>query len=155
MFSSKTDLWATPQDFYDKLNSEFNFTLDPCATPHNAKCVKFYTKEQDGLRQDWGGNTVFCNPPYGRDIYAWVRKCCMEAQKINTIVVMLIPARTDTRYFHEFIYHKAREIRFIKVLFSKLCFNLTAHDILSCHPSIHIFGFQIPQDAVLRMIRLS
>lgn len=114
MFSSKTDLWATPQDFYDKLNSEFNFTLNPCATPHNAKCVKFYTKEQDGLRQDWGGNTVFCNPPYGRDIYAWVRKCCMEAQKINTIVVMLIPARTDTRYFHEFIYHKAREIRFIK-----------------------------------------
>lgn len=114
MFSSKTDLWATPQDFYDKLNSEFNFTLDPCATPHNAKCAKFYTKEQDGLRQDWGGETVFCNPPYGRDIYAWVRKCCMEAQKINTIVVMLIPARTDTRYFHEFIYHKAREIRFIK-----------------------------------------
>ena len=114
MFSSKTDLWATPQDFYDKLNSEFNFTLDPCATPHNAKCAKFYTKEQDGLRQDWGGNTVFCNPPYGRDIYAWVRKCFMEAQKINTIVVMLIPARTDTRYFHEFIYHKAREIRFIR-----------------------------------------
>ena len=114
MFSSKTDLWATPQDFYDKLNSEFHFTLDPCATPHNAKCVKFYTKEQDGLRKDWGGNTVFCNPPYGRDIYAWVRKCFMEAQKINTIVVMLIPARTDTRYFHEFIYHKAREIRFIK-----------------------------------------
>lgn len=59
MFSSKTDLWATPQDFYDKLNSEFHFTLDPCATPHNAKCVKFYTKEQDGLRKDWGGNTVF------------------------------------------------------------------------------------------------
>ena len=114
MFSSKTDLWATPQDFYDKLNSEFHFTLDPCATPLNAKCVKFYTKEQDGLRKDWGGNTVFCNPPYGRDIYAWVRKCFMEAQKINTIVVMLIPARTDTRYFHEFIYHKAREIRFIK-----------------------------------------
>lgn len=114
MFSSKTDLWATPQDFYDKLNSEFHFTLDPCATPHNAKYVKFYTKEQDGLRKDWGGNTVFCNPPYGRDIYAWVRKCFMEAQKINTIVVMLIPARTDTRYFHEFIYHKAREIRFIK-----------------------------------------
>lgn len=114
MFSSKTDLWATPQDFYDKLNSEFHFTLDPCATPHNAKCVKFYTKEQDGLRKDWGGNTVFCNPPYGRDIYAWVRKCFMEAQKNHTIVVMLIPARTDTRYFHEFIYHKAREIRFIK-----------------------------------------
>lgn len=114
MFSCETDLWATPQDLYDKLNSEFNFTLDPCATPQNAKCVKFYTKEQDGLRQDWGGDAVFCNPPYGRDIYAWVRKCFMEAQKINTTVVMLIPARTDTRYFHEFIYHKAREIRFIK-----------------------------------------
>ena len=114
MFSSKKMDWATPQDFYDKLDSEFNFTLDPCADESNHKCDKYFTEQENGLEQCWGGQTVFCNPPYGRDIYAWVRKCFMEAQKINTIVVMLIPARTDTRYFHEFIYHKAREIRFIK-----------------------------------------
>lgn len=114
MFFSATDMWATPQNLFDELNAEFHFTLDPCATAENAKCKKFYTRAEDGLKQDWEGETVFCNPPYGRDIYAWVRKCFMEAQKINTIVVMLIPARTDTRYFHEFIYHKAREIRFIK-----------------------------------------
>lgn len=71
-------------------------------------------KSRTGSDKIGAGILFFCNPPYGRDIYAWVRKCYMEAQKINTIVVMLIPARTDTRYFHEFIYHKAREIRFIK-----------------------------------------
>ncbi|WP_278974893.1 DNA N-6-adenine-methyltransferase [Alistipes finegoldii] len=114
MFSSKTDLWATPQDFYEKLNADFGFTLDPCATPENAKCAKFYTKEQDGLRQNWGGEIVFCNPPYGREIYDWVRKCYEEAQKPKTTVVMLIPARTDTCYFHKYIYRKAREIRFLK-----------------------------------------
>ena len=112
VFSSTTDLWATPQDFFDELNEEFEFTLDPCATPDNAKCAKFFTKEQDGLKQDWTGERVFCNPPYGRAIGAWVKKCHDEAQK-GTLVVMLIPARTDTSYFHDYIYHKA-EIRFIR-----------------------------------------
>ena len=112
VFSSTTDLWATPQDFFDELNEEFEFTLDPCATPDNAKCAKFFTKEQDGLKQDWSGERVFCNPPYGRAIGAWVKKCHDEAQK-GTLVVMLIPARTDTSYFHDYIYHKA-EIRFIR-----------------------------------------
>ena len=112
VFSSTTDLWATPQDFFDELNEEFEFTLDPCATPDNAKCAKFFTKEQDGLKQDWSGERVFCNPPYGRVIGAWVKKCHDEAQK-GTLVVMLIPARTDTSYFHDYIYHKA-EIRFIR-----------------------------------------
>ena len=112
VFSSTTDLWATPQDFFDELNEEFEFTLDPCATPDNTKCAKFFTKEQDGLKQDWTGERVFCNPPYGRAIGAWVKKCHDEAQK-GTLVVMLIPARTDTSYFHDYIYHKA-EIRFIR-----------------------------------------
>ena len=112
VFSSTTDLWATPQDFFDELNEEFEFTLDPCATPDNAKCAKFFTKEQDGLKQDWTGERVFCNPPYGRAIGAWVKKCHDEAQK-GTLVVMLIPACTDTSYFHDYIYHKA-EIRFIR-----------------------------------------
>jgi len=113
MFSSNDNSWATPQSFFDSLNEEFNFTLDPCATPKTAKCDKFYTKHDDGLSKDWGGETVFCNPPYGRQIGKWVKKCYKEAAKDNTIVVMLIPARTDTRYFHDYIY-KNHEIRFVK-----------------------------------------
>lgn len=114
LFSSKTDLWSTPQDFFDKLNEEFNFTLDPCATDSNHKCGKYFTIDDDGLKQNWEGNIVFCNPPYGRKIYKWVEKCYNESKKQRTTVVMLIPARTDTKYFHEFIYHKAKDIRFIK-----------------------------------------
>ena len=114
LFSSANDVWATPQDFYDKLNKEFNFNLDPCALPENAKCEKFFTPDKNGLIQDWEGYTIFCNPPYGRKISEWVEKCYNESKKKNTTIVMLIPARTDTRYFHEFIYHKAKEIRFIR-----------------------------------------
>lgn len=114
MFSSKTDLWATPQSFYDELDKEFQFTLDPCATPENAKCEMFFTKEMNGLTQNWGGNRVFCNPPYGKEIGKWVKKAYEESKKSNTTVVMLIPARTDTAYFHNYIYHKAKEIRFVK-----------------------------------------
>lgn len=113
MYSSKTDNWATPQDFYDKLDSEFHFTLDPCADKNNHKCKKYYTKEDDGLLQDWGGEIVFCNPPCGRQISKWVEKCFNESRKDKTIVVMLIPARTDTKYFHQYIYNKA-ELRFVK-----------------------------------------
>ena len=114
MFSSETDQWATPQDFFDKLNEEFHFTLDPCANEHNYKCEKYFTKEQDGLVQDWSGETVFCNPPYGREIIRWVQKCFLEVESGGCkCAVMLIPARTDTRWFHEYIYGKA-EIRFIK-----------------------------------------
>lgn len=114
MFSSETDLWETPQNFFDELDKEFHFTLDPCATPENAKCKKYYTVKEDGLKQDWQGETVFCNPPYGKAIKNWVKKCYEESRKPNTTVVMLIPARTDTTYFHEYIYKKAKEIRFVK-----------------------------------------
>lgn len=114
MFSSKTDLWETPQSFYDELNKEFQFTLDPCATPSNTKCEMFFTKEMNGLTQNWGGNSVFCNPPYGKEIGKWVKKAYEESKKSDTTVVMLIPARTDTAYFHDYIYHKAKEIRFVK-----------------------------------------
>lgn len=114
MFSSKSELWETPQKFFDELNEQFHFDLDPCATKDNAKCIQFFTPEVDGLKQDWGGHKVFCNPPYGRKLYDWVKKAYDESRKDNTTVVMLIPARTDTRYFHEYIYHKAKEIRFIR-----------------------------------------
>ena len=95
------------------MNDEFHFTLDPCCSESTAKCDKYYTFVENGLIQDWSGETVFCNPPYGREIYDWVNKCSEEAKKDNTTVVMLIPARTDTKYFHQFIYNKS-EIRFIK-----------------------------------------
>lgn len=119
LFSSKTNEWATPLALFQELDQEFGFTLDPCATPQNAKCKKFYTIEDDGLKQNWGGHRVFCNPPYGREIGRWVEKCYREAQK-GALVVALIPARTDTRYFHEFIWKKAKEIRFLR---GRLHFN--------------------------------
>lgn len=78
MFSSNTAEWATPQAFFDELNKEFNFTLDPCATPQNAKCARYFTKEADGLAQSWRGEVVFCNPPYGRDLHKWVEKAYAE-----------------------------------------------------------------------------
>ncbi len=111
MFSSNTNEWSTPLSFYRGLQKEFNFTLDPCATKENAKCDKFYTKEDNGLGKSWENEIVFCNPPYGREIGKWVKKCYEESE--HALVVMLIPSRTDTRYFHDYIYHKS-EIRFIK-----------------------------------------
>ena len=115
LLSSKNMCWCTPQDFFDKLNAEFGFVLDPAATDKTAKCSLYYTPETDGLSQSWDrGGAVFCNPPYGRAIYDWVFKCWRESRKPGTTVVLLIPVRTDTRYFHEFIYRKAREIRFIR-----------------------------------------
>lgn len=111
MYSSKTDLWSTPQYLFDELNKEFNFTIDVCAIPENAKCQKFYTPDIDGLQQKWNG-ICWCNPPYGRSIGKWVKKAYEEYYNGNTIV-MLLPARTDTKWFHNYIYGKA-EIRFIK-----------------------------------------
>lgn len=115
MFSSKAMDWATPQSFFDALDQEFHFTLDPCANDENHKCDLYFTEAEDGLSKDWSGHTVFCNPPYGKAIKYWVRKCSEEAQNPDTTVVMLIPARTDTAYFHDYIYQKQNvEIRFIK-----------------------------------------
>ena len=113
MFSNKSDEWATPIDVFNRLNEEFDFDLDPCADENNHKCERYFTKTQNGLIQNWGGSKVFCNPPYGKEISAWVRKCSDESKKENTVVVMLIPARTDTKWFHDYIYQKA-EVRFLK-----------------------------------------
>jgi site-specific DNA-methyltransferase (adenine-specific) len=113
MFSSASDGWETPQDLFDKLDIRFNFTLDPCATSRNKKCNKFYTEAEDGLIKNWGGESVFCNPPYGREVKKWVKKCYEESLKPNTTVVMLIPSRTDTTWWHDYIMHAA-EIIFIK-----------------------------------------
>ena len=113
MFSSKTDLWSTPMDFFNKLNEKYRFTLDPCANEENHKCDKYYTLKDDGLSQSWAGERVFCNPPYGSAISHWVKKCHDENKNNGTFIVLLIPSRTDTRYFHDYIYHQY-EIEFIK-----------------------------------------
>lgn len=113
LFSSKKMDWCTPQDLFDKLNHHFQFALDAAATQDNAKCNLYFTPETDGLRQSWDvGGAVFVNPPYGKEIGQWVEKAHEESQKGITIV-MLIPARTDTRYFHKYIYGKA-EMFFIQ-----------------------------------------
>ena len=101
-----------PPTFFEEVNKEFHFNLDPCSTDENHKCDKYYTIEDDGLSKDWSGYNVWCNPPYGREIGKWVEKCYREGRKDNTLVVMLIPARTYTKYFHDYILHRA-EIRFV------------------------------------------
>jgi site-specific DNA-methyltransferase (adenine-specific) len=92
--------------------SRYHFTLDPCATPDNAKCPVYFTKEDDGLKQDWGTHRVFCNPPYGRTLGAWVRKC-FEASQDGALVVLLVVSRTDTKWFHEWVQGKA-DVKFIR-----------------------------------------
>lgn len=111
MFSSKTDEWATPQDFFDDLDREFGFTLDVCADSKNAKCDHFFTREQDGLVQGWNG-VCWMNPPYGRGITEkWMKKAYEESKK-GSLIVCLVPSRTDTKWFHN--YAIRGEIRFVK-----------------------------------------
>ncbi len=112
LFSSRSDDWSTPQKFYDQLHAEFDFNLDPAATDTNHKCPTYYTPEQDGLKMPWTGYRAFCNPPYGREIGKWVEKAYNEAQA-GALVVMLLPARTDTGWWHDYVM-KANEIRYIR-----------------------------------------
>lgn len=118
LLSTGKDDWETPADLFAELHKEFNFTIDVAASDTNHKLPRYYTKEQDGLAQSWAGETVFCNPPYSRKRKgnpgqaAWVKKAYEEAQKGAT-VVLLIPARTETEAFHEYILPHA-EIRFLR-----------------------------------------
>ena len=111
LFSSETDLWETPLDLFKELDREFHFTLDVCALPSNAKCSKFFSPEEDGLKQTWSG-VCWMNPPYGRAIGSWIKKAWESAQGGAT-VVCLLPARTDTRWWHEYV-GQASEIRYVR-----------------------------------------
>lgn len=112
MISSNTDDWATPQAFFDRVSAEFGpFAVDVCASVENAKAPKFFSREQDGLKQEWAG-TVWMNPPYGREIKHWVKKA-YESARGGAIVVCLVPARTDTAWWWDFVQDKA-EVRFIR-----------------------------------------
>ena len=112
LFTSKTGEWETPKWLFDELDKEFNFEIDVCATKENAKCKRFFTKEDNAWRKEWA-NVNWMNPPYGRDIKTWVRKAFMHSTKFGKTTVALLPARTDTEWFHDYIYNKA-EIRFLK-----------------------------------------
>ena len=107
--SSQTEEWATEQAFFDQVNREFNFTVDVAANESNAKCDRFYDIDSDGLMQDWDGETVWCNPPYGDRIKDWMYKAAVS----DATTVLLVPARTDVKWFHEIVLGRA-EVRFIK-----------------------------------------
>ena len=98
---SGTDKWSTPQAFFDKQNARFSFTVDVCASRENAKCVRYFSEEDDGLAQSWRGEVCWMNPPYGRKIGLWMKKAYQESRRGAT-VVCLVPARTDTAWWHEY-----------------------------------------------------
>ena len=110
-FMSKTDEWETPRGVFDKLNTEFGFTLDVCATPANAKCIRYFDMAEDGLAQSWIGYRCWMNPPYGRKIGKWIKKA-FESSQNGATVVCLIPARTDTAWWHDYV--MKGQIRFIR-----------------------------------------
>ena len=99
LFSSATAEWETPHDLFAFLDKRFGFEVDVCATAENAKCARWYDKKTDGLSREWAGR-CWMNPPYGREIGAWVRKARLEAER-GALVVGLLPARTDTKWWHE------------------------------------------------------
>ncbi len=111
-FSSASDDWATPQDFFDALDEEFSFTLDVCASASNAKCANYFTKAVDGLSQEWSRERCWMNPPYGREINTRMKKA-VEASRRGALVVCLVPARTDTAWWHGYAV-QADEIRFVR-----------------------------------------
>ena len=113
-FSSLSNEWETPDYIFNELNKEFNFTLDPCSNDYNYKVIKHYTLKENGLVQSWKNEVVFCNPPYNREISKWVKKSVFESKYNNALVVMLIPSRTDTSYFHDYILPYSCEIRYIR-----------------------------------------
>lgn len=113
MVSSKSNEWATPQYFFDELDAEFHFTLDPCATAENAKCAKFYTQGENGLLQSWSGEVVFMNPPYGGNAGLWVEKAYHESLNGATVVCLIVSA-TDRTYWHDYIFPFASQIRWLR-----------------------------------------
>lgn len=114
-FASLRDDWRTPPAIFAALNAEFRFTVDAAASPANALLPRFWTREADAFAQDWRGERIFCNPPYGRDSGRWIAKFASAVRGGAEIVVALLPARTDTCAFHDHIYHRPGvEVRFLR-----------------------------------------
>ena len=101
----------TPIDIWEQLKAEFDFTIDVCASDRNHLLPRYYTEREDGLKQDWTGEVVYCHPMFDGNIGKWVEK----AYNSKCLTVMLLPASTHTRYFHRFIYKNPKcEIRFLE-----------------------------------------
>ena len=115
LFTSNKECWETPQDFYDRLNTKYHFEWDLAASDNNAKCDHYFTRDDNSLEQDWGelSGNMFLNPPYGRQLKLWVKKASETQLKREQLLVMLIPARTDTSYWHDYIFNHA-EIEFLR-----------------------------------------
>lgn len=115
LFTSNKEDWETPQDFYDRLNAKYHFEWDLAASDDNAKCSCYFTRDDNSLEQDWEGlsGNLFLNPPYGRELKLWVKKAATTGLKDKQNLVMLIPSRTDTSYWHDYIFGKAN-ITFIR-----------------------------------------
>nr|WP_315972144.1 DNA N-6-adenine-methyltransferase [Lactiplantibacillus plantarum] len=115
LFTSNKEDWETPQDFYDRLNAKYHFEWDLAASDDNAKCSCYFTRDDNSLEQDWEGlsGNLFLNPPYGRELKLWVKKAATTGLKDKQNLVMLIPSRTDTSYWHDYIFNHA-EIKFLR-----------------------------------------
>jgi phage N-6-adenine-methyltransferase len=113
LFSSATYEWETPREFFDAVDKIFHFDLDVCATASNAKCGRYFTKEEDGLAQPWRG-ICWMNPPYGREIGFWIKKAYESSLDGKTVVVCLLPVRTDTKWWHDYVIPYAKSIDFIR-----------------------------------------
>ena len=112
-YSSERDDWETPRELFDRIDAIWHFTVDAASSDSNALCERHFTAESDGLSQDWGGERVWCNPPYGRGIKDWIRKGFEESRKPGTVVVMLVPARTDTAWYHDYV-SQADEVAYLR-----------------------------------------
>ena len=153
-FSSETCEWSTPQWLFDALDREFGFALDPCATAENAKCSKYFTAADDGLKQSWDYQVVFMNPPYGRVIGAWMRKA-WESSLRGATVVCLVPARTDTEWWHSFAMRA--EVRLLRGRLkfgeSKSCAPFPSA-IVVFRPGGHVLrSFRLREADVLRLVK--
>lgn len=111
MLTSDTEEWETPQPLFDAWHERFRFDVDVCSTHENAKCERHWTKEEDGLKQDWSGLRCWMNPPYGKYIAWWIRKARDSAVNGGALVVLLLPARTDTKWYHRYIYDRKESKR--------------------------------------------
>lgn len=149
LMSSRSEEWETPDELFQRLNAIFAFRLDACAAPNNAKCARFFTKDDDALRQDWAGfGRVWMNPPYGRGIGAWMKKAYLESRR-GCLVVALVHARTDTRWWHDWVAGKA-SATFIK---GRLTFK-RGHERSTTAPFPSVIVVYAPDlDAVLNAAR--
>lgn len=136
-YSSAKGDWETPWDIFNPIDANYHFTLDVCASQNNAKCERYFTKETNGLEQSWANEVCWMNPPYGRQIVPWVKKASEEVQR-GAIIVALLPARTDTKWFHDYVLPFAK-VQFLKgrIIFVGASHGAPFPSILAFYGQLH------------------